>query len=175
VRTPGAARVVLVEPDGGGDRLPEPLDVRAAEHGFRPAGGRVRRDRPAHPVAERDANALGGQISRPRDRDTVGVDVVEETRRRIAGERDQRAAALLDVGRATDQRGCSALDLLDGSELDRRGVDELVPVVDVDAGRSRLVARACDRPYERCVLDERVDVELLAFFEIDADVDQQLG
>jgi hypothetical protein len=51
----------------------------------------------------------------------------------------------------------------------------LVLVVHVDPSRPGGVPSSCERAHERGVLDEGIDVELLAGGEVDAHVDEQLG
>jgi hypothetical protein len=96
VRQPGGGRVLLVQANRRRDRLPEALDVRRAQGALRPALGRIAGNRPADTLAERDANPLGREVFGARDRDAARIQLVEQTRGRIAAERDERCAPLLD-------------------------------------------------------------------------------
>ena len=91
VRAPGGDGVVLVEPRGGRDGVPEPLDVGLAEHGLRPAGVRVADDRPRDlAVTGRLQHLLGDELG-PRLGDAGRIEVGEELGLGVAGDRDQGA------------------------------------------------------------------------------------
>ena len=88
-------RIGLVEAYRLADRLPEPLDVRLAEHGLGPAGVRVGDDRPvAQPVGERERRLR--DLAHPRFADTRAVEIREELGLRVAGDRTERAARLAE-------------------------------------------------------------------------------
>ena len=85
--------VGLVEARRRDDGVPEPLDVRLAEHGTCPALVRVAEDRPLHePAVLRVEEALDG-VARPCALGT-SVEVGEEFGLGVAGDRDRRAACL---------------------------------------------------------------------------------
>ena len=78
VLLPRGDRVGLVEPDGGRDRVPEPVDVGLAEHARRPALARVRDDRPVA-AARRSASGPVSASSRIRVRPSArAVEAGEE-------------------------------------------------------------------------------------------------
>ena len=93
VLLPGGDRIGLVEPRRGDDRVPEPLDVRLAEDGLRPAFVRVADDRPLDQPSVLGVEELLRREARARALGAPLVEIGEELGLGLARDRDRRAAA----------------------------------------------------------------------------------
>ena len=74
------------------DRLPEPLDVRLAEHLVRPAHVRIGDSRPVDAPGDHVAADDLRDLLHLRPPDALTVEVAEELRLGVAGGRDHRRA-----------------------------------------------------------------------------------
>ena len=133
---------------------------------------RVRDDRPvAEPVGERERRLC--DLAHPCLADTRAVEIREQLRLRVAGDRAERAAGLAERPQALDEPGRREAELLLAGLLDVRATNVLVAVEHVHVLRAGLVRLARDRPRERRMLDQRVDAERLPGLQIQADLDGQ--
>ncbi len=174
VPPPGGDRVVLVEADGLGDRLPEPLDVRLAEHLLRPALVRERGDRPAERACGLCLVQRVEHRLRPGAPDALLVEVGEELRVGVPRDHHERSAVARRRCQLDDPRGRVGQHLVCGM-LDHRPPHVLVGVAHVDVTGACAVPGPGQRAHELDVLDLRVDEERLPRLEVDADANDQLG
>ena len=166
--------VRLVEADRLCDGLPQPLQVRLAEHLLRLPLGRERGDRPVdQPLVHRPDVDLH-PLDRARASDAALVEVGEEVRLGLACELDHRRAVEERLGAHELPRGRGREVLVRGV-LDERPADVLVDVADVDVAGARGVRGLRDGTDERHVLDEGDDEDLLAGLHVGADPDDQVG
>ena len=148
VLPPGGDRIGLVQPGRGRDRLPEPLDVGLAEDGAGPAGVRVADDRPGH-LAVRHRQQPLGQLPAASAGDARAVEVGEQLRLRVAGDRDDRAVVR---GEVVDERHLPRrrpLELLLGHVPDARPPQVRVVVDRLDVVGAALVRDPGERAHER--------------------------
>ncbi len=172
--TPGLDRVRLVQPHRLRDRLPQPLDVGLAEHLPGLSLGGERGDRPVDLLLVLRAQLPVLGLHCPGLPDPCLVEVGQELGLGIAREHDQRAAVCEGLGPCHEPR-CRRGQVLVCGMLDELPPEVVVDVTDVDEARACLIAGAPERANERCVLDERLDVDRLPRLDIGADPDDQLG
>jgi hypothetical protein len=174
VLVPGLDRVLVVEPARVGDGVPEPLQVRLAEHRLRPTLGGRGDDRPVHESLVGLAEVLGDQLPGPSTPDAVLVEVAEQIGLGVARERDRRAALVRPGSRAGDEPRRAVVQRFLRRELDQRATEVVVHVEHVDVAGAGLVRGPCDRPDERRVLHEAVHLDELAWADVRAHADGEL-
>ena len=173
VLAPGCDRIRLLEPDRVGDRLPQPLDVRLAEHLLGPALIRVGRDRPGDRAGVLRLVQSLEKVARTCPPDALSVEIGEQVRIRVARDHHERAV-VSDRPRLLEKPGGSVRQHLVLRVLDHRAAHVLVDVADVDVTGAGLVARAGERACELGMLDLTVDEQRLPGLEVHSDPHDQL-
>ena len=174
VVVPGRDRVGLVEPYGLDERAPEPFDVGLAEDRLRPALVRVGDDRPVDEPLVQLAEVLLRERYHPRLADAGAVEVAQQLRLGVAGDRDQRAVAVAERPRPLEQPRWRPRERLLVGVRDHFAPDMLVGVEDVHVPGACRVRGACDRACQRRVLHGAPDVEHLPRREVGAHAHGQL-
>ena len=175
VVAPGRHRAGLVQADGGGDRLPQPLDVGLAEHRPRPARSGAADDRARDSPFARKAPYRLRELDGVEPSDPFPVEVGEQVGLGLGQNADGDGLVGRSVLESLDEPGRSPRQRLVGTQLDERPVDVLIEMEDVHEARARPVAGASELAHERRVLDVAVDVQELSGTEVDADADGQVG
>ena len=165
--------VGLVEPGRGDDGVPEPLDVRLAEDGVRPAFVRVADDRPLDQPSVLGVEQLLRGQARARPLGAALVEVGEELGLGLAGDRDRRAAGLDHVVEERERPRRRPVERVLRRVLDARALQMRVAVVGLDVARAALVGDTRDRADERQVLRLGRDPEELTGLEIDRHFDRE--
>ena len=133
--------------------VPEPLDVRLAEHLRGPALVRARDDGPVVQLLVRLAHRLGDELAHPRAADALAGKVGEQIRLRLAADRDDRGVLVAERPRPGEQpRRRPGQDVV-GGVLDQRPADVRVDVAQVDVAGAGAVRGARDGAGERSVLE----------------------
>ena len=170
---PRLLRVVGLQPQQLAQPLPEGARVRAPEHLLGPAGGGAGDRRELDEAGELDAVARG-HARHPVQARARGIGVPEQARIGLADDGDDGAAALAEAAEALLEPRRHAGERLRGRVAHPRRLRLRIPVPDVDERGAARVRRLAQRPDERRVLDLRVDRELLAGGEAEADLEHEL-
>ena len=173
VPPPGLDRIGLVEANRAGNRIPQALDVGLAEDRLGPALVGICRHHPRYAPLGGDAKHVVVVLRHPGRADAPLVELREERRFGLAGDRDARTPPLDEVLEPRHPVRRRPRERLLGPELDERLADVVVLVQDVDVARAGLVGRARQGARERRVLDEAADLDILARLQVQADADDQ--
>ena len=175
VAAPGGDRVIVVEPHAELDELPEPFEIRLAEHLRGPAGVRDADDRPVVQLLVDLAAVLLGELARACAPDAVAGQVGEQVGLGVTGQRDHRGVLRADPLGALEQPRRRPREHVVGGVLDQRPPHVLVGVEDVDVPRAGPVRGACDGPRDLGVLDAAEHLDELAGLNVRADLNGELG
>ncbi len=169
---PGGDGIGLVEPHRLSDGAPEPLDVGLAEDRARPAFVGIGDDRPvAEPVGQLEG--LLGEGVHAGLADARAVEIGEQLRLGVAGDRAERSADLAQLAQPLDEPRRRVVEQVLAGQFDVRASHVLVGVEHVDVFRSGVVRLARDRAGERRMLDQRVDPEDLARLKVEPDLNDK--
>ena len=175
VCAPGGDRIVLVEPGGGRDGVPEPLDVGLAEHGLRPAGVRVTDDRPRDlAVTGRLQHLLGDELG-PRLGDAGRIEVGEELGLGVAGDRNQGSVRLRELLDERERPRRRPLERVLRRVDDPRPADVWIGIERLDVPGAALVGDLGDRPDQGQMIRMPGDTYELAGLEVDPDLHGEAG
>ena len=152
VLLPGEHRVGLVEPGRGDDGVPEPLDVRLAEDGLRPAFVRIADDRPLDQASVLGVEELLRGQARAGPLVAALVEIGEELGLGLARDRDRRATGLDHVIQERERPRRRPVERVLRGVLDAGALQMSVAVVGLDVPRAALVGDMRDRADERQVL-----------------------
>src|SRR4029079_12908357 len=175
VLAPGLHRVRLVEAGGGGDRVPQPLDVGLAEHGPRPPLVGVADDRPLDEAPVLRVEELLDGEPRPCGLRAALVEVGEELGLGVACDRDRRPAGLDLWVDHRDRAWRAPVERAAGSWLDARALEMVVAVEHLHVPRPALVRDPADGPDQRKMLRVRRYPEERPRLEVDGHPDRKAG
>src|SRR5262245_49459928 len=161
--------VVLVEARGGRDRVPEAPDVGLPEDLLRPALVRRRDHGPVHVAPGYRLKRGLAELGRFGLAHERRVEIGEEIRSRIAGERDDRGVLLVPAAIPVEKVRRRPAELALGAELDRRAAQGQVAVEDDHVGRPGTIRLPDDRAGDLGVLDEARDDDVLSLLDVRAD------
>jgi hypothetical protein len=175
VAAPGGDGIVGFQSHTELDELPESLQVGLAEHLLRPARVRNSDDRPVVRLLVHLAAVLLGQRTWARAPDAVAGQVGEQIGLGVAGQCDDRGVFCADRLRTFEQPRRRPRENVVGGVLDQRPPHVLVRVEDVDVTGSCLVRGPRDGTRHVRVLDSAEHLDELAWLDVGADLDGQLG
>jgi hypothetical protein len=172
VLSPRGDRVGLVETHTAGDCLPEPFDVRLAEHLARPALVRSADAAPVDRGLAMEAPLDLSELELDRPPHALAVQIGKQLRLRPPGRPEHGVAGGRLREHLLPRRGVG--ERFVRAELDHRAAHVVVVVDDMDVRSAGLVCLADESPPEPRVRDVGVDEHLLSRLDIRPRPDREL-